>query len=282
MVLLAVIGAHDTSPLRFGAVDAYPGRAAGLANTVARSGIPSIGIEGKVENILPTENPLIRGVYVSVIDDMTATSLALTTLLERPVGVLGYLFIRDPQGRLFSISLAIPAGESADLSRAILFTRSLGYLRARGGYEEVFGPEAAGAAALTVEPVLRDGFSRHARRNLTPLLAGLELQSHPMELSIDLRPPMPLIVVDSRVRWEQPNTLAQRVVQAAPVVFERRAGWFAVGEIGPDSNIRLHTAQLRASDDIDVTDTTLLDATEALQGAERRQWSRQRGIHITD
>jgi hypothetical protein len=223
-------------------VDPVPGRAVALADRASSMGVPAWGMEGRIEACLPALRREVATPLLLNID--RPRELASVLRASSGVPVLGYIVVRSPNAELLGIRIVAEAHDDNVKEMIAQFFDCLGDVTARRGHNVIFG-ENGEASHLAIEPLYRSWFARHAAENLPKLVAGLEPDSAPIEITRDGVTPLPLLVRDNRAAWGDPVELARQVANfGAPLV---RGENFVVGELGPDG-VRFHLARVRKLD----------------------------------
>jgi len=224
-------------------VDPYPRRAMELAVRARENGIPALAAEARVEEMLQKAGENELAPLVLHVDRPLVVATALRAATNR--SVLGYMLLRMPTGELYGMRMVLCSYETELKHLGAQFFEGLGEVTARSGTSFIVG-EQGRPEHLVVEPVYREWFASHMKINLAKLVAGLEPESNPFEVTPDGRRVLPLHIWDSRSGWEAPLALTARIT-SKPVFPVIRGGEFAVGEIGPDG-VRIHRLRFRQTD----------------------------------
>lgn len=238
-------GVSSRAEIQLQYADPVPQRAMTLVHEARTRGITAQAIESKIEDVLMTEGDAETAPVLLNIDRPQAIGVALSAAATRPRPILGYLLMRMPAGELFGLRFVVQAGDATSKRQGAEFFGKLAQVTARAGSSYVVGAEGR-SEHLAIEPVYRDWFGRHMQENVGKIVAGLEPDANPFELTPDGRTTLPLQIVSGSNIWRDPIELA-RSVAASPTTPLVRGEDFVVGEVGPDG-IRLHQVRLRMTD----------------------------------
>jgi hypothetical protein len=245
-------------------VDPVPERAAALAREGLQRGLPSRAIEARIEEVLPTLKGDKFPLIVSV-DNPTAVATALEAAATGGRPVLIYFLVRMPNDELLGIRAVLREDDVEQQQLGARFFRKLAEVTARSGAAAVVG-ENGRPEHLALEPAYRAWFAEHMNTNMTKLVAHIEPESDPFEVTLDGKTTMSLMLKESTAGWTDPSELARAIVEnpAMPVM---RGKDFAVGEIGPDG-IRVHVVRVRATDGKAAIDASAAVSPEAYRAAD--------------
>jgi hypothetical protein len=278
-------------------VDPVPQRAMQLVRSAHGCGIPAKAIEGRLDEVLATPRINLMPIIISVDNAASiASALDVIDLNVRPV--LIYFLVRLPNEQLLGLRAVLQRGDEDVQRLAAEFFKSLAFVTARSGASAVLGADGR-PAHIQLEAVYRAWFAQHMHANVPKIIAGTRPETDPIEVTLDGRTTMTLMLQDATAGWSDPSTLARHVVDepSSPI---SRGRDFAVAEIGRDG-IRLHIVRLRATDGkpaigaaavVDVDAYRAADAERrerarrellaAVERAERETISRRRPIFTTD
>jgi len=223
-------------------VDPVPERALALVREGARRGVTATAVEARIEDVLSSEDRSHSPLIVSV-DNPYAVASALESAEGRPV--LVYLLVRMPSQELMGIRAVIRSDDDRERELAARFFRALGKLTARSGASAVVGVDGR-PEHIALEPAYRAWFAEHMQSNMTKLVANIAPENDPLEITVDGRKTMSLMVKESGPAWSDPSELARAIVEH-PLMPITRGRDFAIGEIGPDG-VRMHVLRVRATD----------------------------------
>ena len=282
-------------------VDPVPGRARALAAIAEQHGLQSRAVEGTVEAVVQRGSIGNRSPLILHLDRPRAIAEILRTpgVSERPI--LAYGLIRLPGARLWAVRIALLPSDRRGRHDTLHFFEALSSLAERGGSDRVVGERAEPAHRL-IEPLLRGWMREHGAACLTKLIAGLEPEVDPVEITTDGERTRPLLVWDAPV-WSDPAALA-RAVLANPstpisrgrdfVIAETCGGEIRFHEVRvrqTDGQVRVRgvetldetaLASLRAGDEEGERERSRMAAEAALRLAERLTISRTSPILMTD
>jgi hypothetical protein len=267
-------------------VDPVPGRARRLATQAQALGVPAQAYEAPIEEFLGTATATRPSALILNLDRPAALARTIRISMDTSTPVLGYLLIRMPHGDLYGLRMAVQGDERARKGEAVLFFEQLSGVVARSGSSAVVGMNGR-PEHLAAEPRYRTWFAEHMQSNVGKLVAGLEPESSPLELTRDAERTLTLMLRDHRNGWSAPGVLARAVVAEpeTPIVPGEE---FAVGEIGPDG-IRFHPVRVRKLDgEVAVRGASrydpeaIADAEAARRASERDALSRSRPAFTTD
>ena len=173
-----------------------------------------------------------------------ATALEAGARTGRPM--LLYVAILLGTGDLLGLRAVLTASNTAlALQLAALFQAMSG-ATIRSGASAVFGVEAS-PRSIGLEPLIRAWFASHMLANIYKLLDTLPPVSAAVEATRDGAASLPLLVQDSTTGWDDPQTLAERLLARPPIPIELGTDVLIV-ELGPENDVRLHEARRRRSD----------------------------------
>jgi hypothetical protein len=256
-------------------VDPMPAKAATLAREAVEQGIRAYSIEGRVEEFLTNSAPdgRVGDVVVLNLDRPAAIAAALRAAAPRAQGVLGYLLIATPTAELFGVRLCFRADESELVEKAARFFDGLAVVTARSGSSWVIG-ERGRPEHRAAETVYRQWFADHLRTNLQKVVADIEPECSPVQLTRDGRTTLAAVVTESPTGWKDPRELAEEVAADPPMPLVRGED-FAILETGSEG-VRIHRVRLRATDGrLAVFDTTAIDQATA-EEAKQQEIERKR------
>jgi hypothetical protein len=280
-------------------VDPVPAKAVSLVREAADAGVHAHAIEAHVEEIL-TDNASdnIDRVVVLNLDRPASIAAALRAVAAREQEVLGYLLVATPTAELFGVRFVLRSGEGELVRQAARFFDGLAAVTARSGSTWVIGERGRPEHRAT-ETVYRAWFADHLQANLPKLVADIEPETSPVEITRDGTTTLAAVLIESPTGWREPRVLAEEVAAEPPMPLVRGED-FAILETGPDG-VRIHRVRLRVTDGrLAVFDTTGIDpamveevrqreierariATEAIaRRAERSTISRLNPAYTTD
>jgi hypothetical protein len=112
------------------------------------------------------------------------------------------------------------------------------------------------------------------RINLQKVVADIEPECSPVELTRDGRTTLAAVVTESPTGWKDPRELAEEVAADPPMPLVRGED-FAILETGSEG-VRIHRVRLRATDGrLAVFDTTAIDQATA-EEAKQQEIERKR------
>jgi hypothetical protein len=240
-------------------VDPVPAKAASLAGEAVEQGIHASSMEAHIEEVLTgeTSEERVGGLIILNLDRAASIAAALRAAAAAMQGVLGYLLIATPTGELFGIRLALRADEHPLLQKAARFFDGLALVTARSGSSWVVGEHGRPEHRVT-EVIYRGWFADHLRANLAKIVADIEPESSPVEITPDGRTTRAAVLTESPSGWKDPMDLAYEVAEDPPMPLVRGED-FAILETGPDG-VRIHRVRLRVTDGrLAVFDTTAID-----------------------
>ena len=264
-------------------VDPVPGRAESLAAKAIGWRVTAQHQEGRIEEVLLRSTP---DSFPSVLhlDRPKAASSAMRAAQRAMRPILAYMLVRTPQEELIGIRIVIGADETAEMQTAAQFFDRLGDLTVRSGATSVVG-RGGRVDHRAIEPVYRQWFAHHMGSNLAKLVAGLEPESDPIEVTYDGRTSLPFLIIENNDDWMDPSALAKMVLSepGTPIL---RGKDFAVGELG-SGGIRIHRVRLRLDGKPALQAQSIIDATTlseelARERARRRTISRTQPVMTTD
>ncbi|MCC7537475.1 MAG: hypothetical protein IT379_14725 [Deltaproteobacteria bacterium] len=225
-------------------VDPMPGRARTLAAIAQERGLQSRAVEGTVEDLVERSSIGNRSPLILHLDRPRAIAEVLRApgVSERPI--LAYGLIRLPGAKLWGVRIALLPSDRRGRDETLHFFEALSSLAERGGSDRVVGQRAEPAHRV-IEPMLRAWMREHAAACLTKLIAGLEPEVDPVEITTDGERTRPLLVWDAPV-WSDPAALARAVV-ANPSTPISRGRDFVIAETCRDE-IRFHEVRIRQTD----------------------------------
>ncbi|MBI4446917.1 MAG: hypothetical protein HY645_13550 [Acidobacteria bacterium] len=260
-------------------LDAVPGRASQLAVMAASAGLESRGYDSVFTERAPVDLVDQYDAVVFTPDNAATIADGFRMLLAKPV--VAYLLLGMPDGLLFGVAAIGGVGDEPNRHKPTAFFDAVQRVTARSRARDFWG-ENAPSQYRTMEPAYRQVFGRHLQDNLSRILAGLEPESYPMEITRDGRSMNPMVVHDSGGGWAEPRQLAEMAINEVGVLPGRS---FVIAEIGPQG-LRFHIAQLRKIDrELSVQGTVRFDPDafeQAIREAERKALSARNRVITTD
>jgi hypothetical protein len=230
-------------------------------------------VEARIEEVLPARKDDKFPLIVSV-DNADAVACALEAAATGGRPVLIYFLVRMPNDELLGIRAVLQENDVENQRMGARFFRKLAEVTARSGAAAVVG--AGGRPEhLAMEPAYRAWFAEHMNSNITKLVARIQPESDPFEVTTDGRKTMSLMLKDSGGGWTDPSDLARAIVEH-PTMPVTRGRDFAVGEIGPDG-VRVHVIRVRATDGKPAINASAIVSPDAYVAAdaERREGIRR-------
>ncbi len=163
---------------------------------------------------------------------------------RRPM--LLYVAILLSTGDLLGVRAVFTSSQTALALQLAAFFRAVSGSTVRSGANAVFGAEAP-PRSIGLEPLIRGWFASHMVANIYKLLYTLPPVSAAVEATRDGATSLPLLVQDSTTAWDDPQTLAERLLARPPIPIELGTDVLIV-ELGPEDDVRLHEARRRRSD----------------------------------
>lgn len=163
---------------------------------------------------------------------------------HRPM--LLYVAILLSTGDLLGLRAVFTSGQTALALQLSAFFRAVSRSTVRSGANAVFGAEAS-PRSVGLEPLIRGWFASHMLANIYKLLYGLPPVSAAIEVTRDGAASLPLLLQDSAAGWDDPQTLAERLL-ARPAIPIELGTDVLIAELGPEQDVRLHEARRRRSD----------------------------------
>ncbi len=248
--------------------DIVPGRAAQAADDARRAGLLAAGREADARELGPHE--VAPSILVHV-DDPAVASNAIERFTESSLQV--HLFARTNDDRLLGFHANIGRDDATTRTASALFLNALGANSTPATGEDIFG-EAGRAAHREIEPQVRAETGMDVIRNHEQLFLRKAPASPPLSLSVNNQKALPLQVLDRRAEgWTDPAFLAHSLLERPEVPLRTGADMLAA-EVGPDSEIRIHTIRRRRTDGrISVNGVEVLDPRHVLP-RDVDQWQR--------
>ena len=245
--------AYELKPMY---VDPIPNRARLLAERASEDGLDARWAEAKVEDWRAADVVDAKAI-VAHTDRPGTQRTAIVAASKAQVPSLAYLaFSQD--GPLFGLLVVLRPEDTHALERVVGFLTALEVVTRRSGSSALFGDQST-SQTRTAEPKLRERFAEHFTQNLPRVIADVELESAPLELSRAGQASVPLVVLPYADDWRDPQSLARDVLTELQTPLSRGDN-FVVAEIVP-AGMRLHDFRLRATDGrLAVSGTPLLPA----------------------
>lgn len=256
--------ASDRFAIEIAPTDPIPGRATALAEEARANGLAATPFEARIEELVRSDEYKGEPIIFNL-DRASAIAGALAALENRATTIMTYLIGVLPNGRMFGLRGVNLPGEvdvRAD-GRALFGT--LGKVSERAGSRAIFGA-GADPAHGALENGVRAWFGAHCKDNLGKILAGLEPESPPFEITWDGVESIPLHIVVCE-KFGDPYAVVETVAEHPQTTIARGQN-FVVAEVTPDA-VRLHESRRRSSDArVVVKGTSTIDESSTLARAE--------------
>jgi hypothetical protein len=275
-------------------VDPIPGRARRYANEAAALGLRADAHEGKIEDFVADGHAEHAPVVLNV-DTPEGHARALYQLADRPNPDMGALFATSPEGHLIGWRYVHEAHQRDEKRETALMYAALAAYNAPGGRDRVWGTRGR-PEHQPQELVYREWAGRFVERNLAKIATGVRPDDYHLEMTLDGRKTMPVIVRQSPDGWAPPATLAAATLATSTALILKGED-FVIAEVRPDG-VRFHLARIGKTDGIlrvhgaagfdpetqHAVDTARAEreVAEALARAERSTITRSSPIFTTD
>ncbi len=253
-------------------IDPVPDKARTLAEQAAVAGLAGGWREASIQDCL---SDVRDNLVILNLDQPSALAAAFATAAERDAPVLGYLLIRMPNDELFGIRTLAQRHERDVKRRFSKVFDKLATVTARRGSVDVTGERALPGHRIA-EPSIRNWFGQHVKSNLPKLLAGLEPEATPFEITRDGHATVP-VIIRMNPHWGSALEMLAEIERNPPMPM-RGGEDFAILETGPDG-VRFHHARKRKTDgQVALRGTTGLDPS-SLEYAKQREDHAFRILH---
>ncbi len=225
-----------------GITDNKPGKAEKAAEEARRHGILAAGREADIRTLSPDK---VAPLIMMHVDDPDALGDAIARLTLS--SIQAHLLARTDDDRLVGIHANIRRDDVETRDAASKLAKALAVNTTPSSSEDIFGTRGR-AAHLAVEPNLRNDIGSDLVLNNEALFLNKPPVSPPLAISFNGQKPFPACVLDHRAgEFEDPALIAHTILDS-PTTPIRTGNDIVVVEIGPNSEIRLHTVRRRRID----------------------------------